>query len=54
MAMHRPADDPTLGLPAPTPASPPPPVDDTVPYLRHVDGGRRQVLAALGERVQRA
>ena len=35
MATHRPGDDPTLELPAPTPASPPPPVDDTVPYPPH-------------------
>ncbi len=31
MATHRPGDDPTLELPVPAPASPPP-VDDTVPY----------------------
>jgi hypothetical protein len=32
--MHRPGDDPTLELPVPTPASPPP-VDDRVPYPPH-------------------
>jgi hypothetical protein len=31
MATHRPGDDPTLELPVPAPASPPP-VDDTVPH----------------------
>jgi hypothetical protein len=32
MATDRPGDDPTLELPVPAPASPPVPVDDTVPY----------------------